>query len=227
MTRLPPSVVSCGWPWTRVMPAGLPDRSFVAKLPRVATTFGWISSTCFQRWLSQAWISAVGGPRCPGGGHFSTCATKTALRLRPIPASSLSSSFPAWPTNGTPCLSSWNPGASPTNSRSACGWPEPKTTCVRPSESRHLVQPATESARTASSCIAADLIAAAGWAGSVPAAAGAAAAPAAAERGRPALDTVRSEDRELLADVDGAAIGAVGARAHRHELLVMRLALHA
>src|SRR5205814_10089469 len=38
----------------------------------------------------------------------------------------------AWPTNGRPCLSSWNPGASPTKSRSACGLPAPNTTCVRP-----------------------------------------------------------------------------------------------
>src|SRR6476469_8297014 len=53
-----------------------------------------------------------------------------------------SSSFPAWPTKGTPCLSSWKPGASPTNIRSACGLPAPKTTCVRPCASRHRVQPA-------------------------------------------------------------------------------------
>ena len=33
----------------------------------------------------------------------------------------LASSFPAAPTNGTPCLSSWKPGASPTNIRSAVG----------------------------------------------------------------------------------------------------------
>src|SRR3954468_21869479 len=165
MTRLPPSVVSCGWPWTRVIPVGLPDRSFVAKLPSVATTFGRISSTCFHRCPSQAWISSGSGSRFPGGRHFRTFATNTSLRVSPIPKSSLSSSFPAWPTNGTPCLSSWNPGASPTNSRSACGCPDPNTTCVLPSESRQLVQPATESARTASSCIAADLIAAAGRAG--------------------------------------------------------------
>ena len=48
-----------------------------------------------------------------------------------MPASSFPSSWPAAPTNGTPCLSSWKPGASPTNIRSAVGEPEPKTTCVR------------------------------------------------------------------------------------------------
>ena len=44
---------------------------------------------------------------------------------------------------GTPCLSSWKPGASPTNIRSASGSPEPKTTCVRPSASRQRVQAET------------------------------------------------------------------------------------
>ena len=57
-----------------------------------------------------------------------------------MPASSLSRSFPAWPTNGMPCWSSWKPGASPTNIRSAFGWPFPNTTCVRPWESAHRVQ---------------------------------------------------------------------------------------
>ena len=100
MTRLPPSVVSCCWPCTRVIPVGRPESSFVAKLPSVATTFGWISSICFQRWPSHAWISSGCGSRFPGGRHLSTFATNTSARVRPIPASSLSSSFPAWPTNG-------------------------------------------------------------------------------------------------------------------------------
>src|SRR6476469_1678690 len=146
MTRLPPSVVSCGWPCTRVIPVGRPESSFVAKLPSVATTFGWISSICFQRWPSQAWISSGCGSRFPGGRHFSTFATNTSGRVSPIPASSLSSSFPAWPTKGTPCLSSWKPGASPTNIRSACGLPAPKTTCVRPCASRQRVQLAVATA---------------------------------------------------------------------------------
>src|SRR5207247_1523247 len=60
----------------------------------------------------------------------------------PIPPRSWSSSFPAWPTNGKPCLSSWKPGASPTNIRSASGSPTPKTTWVRPSASRQAVQAA-------------------------------------------------------------------------------------
>src|SRR5436309_162308 len=72
-----------------------------------------------------------------------------------MPDSSWSSSFPAAPTNGTPCLSSWKPGASPTNIRSAPGSPEPKTTCVRPSASAQRVQPATSSRYAWSSVTAA------------------------------------------------------------------------
>src|SRR3954452_16679625 len=64
----------------------------------------------------------------------------------PMPASSFSSSFPAFPTNGRPCLSSWNPGASPTNIRSACGLPAPNTTCVRPCASLQRVQLAVAAA---------------------------------------------------------------------------------
>ena len=41
------------------------------------------------------------------------------------------SSWPARPTNGSPCRSSCSPGPSPTNIRSACGSPTPKTTWVR------------------------------------------------------------------------------------------------
>ena len=55
----------------------------------------------------------------------------TSARARPISPSSFSSSLPAEPTNGRPCLSSLAPGASPTNIRSASALPAPKTTVVR------------------------------------------------------------------------------------------------
>ena len=61
----------------------------------------------------------------------------------PIPSSSFESSLPAAPTNGTPFLSSWKPGASPTNISSAVGEPAPKTTWVRVCASAQRVQPAT------------------------------------------------------------------------------------
>ena len=43
-------------------------------------------------------------------------------------------------------LVSWEPGASPTNMRSASGFPTPKTTCVLPSARGQRVQPAVSSA---------------------------------------------------------------------------------
>src|SRR4051812_21975378 len=124
------------------MPVSLPLSCFVAWLPSVAITFGRISSTWRKRYGSQASFSSGTGSRLPGGRHLSTLQTNTSARVSPMPASSPSSSFPAWPTNGTPCLSSWKPGASPTNIRSACGLPAPNTTCVRPCASRQRVQTA-------------------------------------------------------------------------------------
>src|SRR5438067_1626796 len=70
----------------------------------------------------------------------------TSLRCSPISPSSVVRSCPAAPTKGSPCLSSWKPGASPTNMRSAFGLPEPNTTWVRPCARRQRVQPAVASA---------------------------------------------------------------------------------
>ncbi len=56
---------------------------------------------------------------------------KTSPRLSPISTSRLSSSFPARPTNGTPCSSSLAPGASPMNMSSALASPAPNTTVFR------------------------------------------------------------------------------------------------
>ena len=76
-------------------------------------------------------ISPGRGSRLPGGRHLSTLAMKTSARLSPISPSSVSSSLPAAPTNGSPCRSSLAPGASPTNIRSASALPAPNTTDVR------------------------------------------------------------------------------------------------
>src|SRR3954465_8704527 len=138
----------------------------------------------------------------------------TSSRARPIPASSLPSSWPAAPTNGTPCLSSWKPGASPTNIRSASGEPEPKTTCVRVWLSGQRRHPATPppAARSGNSAAASTT---------------AATAPS-AEGGLPD-GAVRCERRaELLGHLVVAAVRAVriGIR-HAHELLEVGLATHA
>ena len=111
----------------------------MAKLPSVAITFGSISSIWRKRCGSHASISSGCG-RGSRAGDTRDVRDVDVVALEPEPPRSSSSSFPAWPTNGTPCLSSWKPGASPTNIRSACGLPEPKTTCVRPCASRQRVQ---------------------------------------------------------------------------------------
>ena len=68
-------------------------------------------------------------------------AMNTSARAMPISPSSVSSSRPAWPTNGSPCLSSFAPGASPTNIRSASALPAPNTTVWRVAAScGHFVQ---------------------------------------------------------------------------------------
>ena len=142
----PPIVVSCSWPCTRVIPSGRPERSFVAKLPSVATTVGSISSIwrkrCALARLDLVRLRVAVARRPALEDVRDVDVARASCRCR---ASSFSSSFPAWPTNGTPCLSSWKPGASPTNIRSACGLPAPNTTCVRPCASRQRVQPATAS----------------------------------------------------------------------------------
>src|SRR5215211_8546978 len=69
-----------------------------------------------------------------------------------MPCSSRLRSWPEGPTKGTPWRSSWKPGASPTNIRSAWGSPWPNTTWVRLWYRRQRVQPAA-SAATASSSV--------------------------------------------------------------------------
>src|SRR4051812_47313782 len=135
----------------------------------------------------------------------------TSSRERPISSSSFESSWPAAPTNGTPCLSSWNPGASPTNISSASGDPAPKTTCVRPAESAHFVQPATESRYARRS-----------------AAATAAAATTPATEAGLSGGAVGCERRtELLRDLRLPAVGAGRVRiGHPDQLLEMGFAAH-
>src|SRR3954447_7798973 len=129
-----------------------------------------------------------------------------------MPSRSFERSFPAAPTNGTPCLSSWNPGASPTNISSAVGEPAPNTTCVRPSASAHLVQSETSSR----------------WARSSAAATGSSATAAAAEAGLSGGAVRRERPAELLRDLRLAALGAGGIRVgHPHQLLEMAFAAHA
>src|SRR5437764_8608292 len=136
-----------------------------------------------------------------------------------MPSRSCSRSLPAAPTKGTPCLSSWKPGASPTNIKSAFGSPEPKTTCVRPPASAHLVQPATTSPKARSSSARVN---------SVTAATRSAATTAATTEcaGLPGGADHR-ERRELPGDLRPAAVRTGDLLVAPNELLEVRLALHA
>src|SRR4051794_11517913 len=128
-----------------------------------------------------------------------------------MPSRSFERSFPAAPTNGTPCLSSWNPGASPTNIKSAVDEPDPKTTCVRPSASAQRMQPATTSPYAIRLRSAA--------------ASTATAATTSAEAGAARRAVSRERLAELLRHLRVAAVGArrIGIR-HPDELLEVGLA---
>ena len=88
----------------------------------------------------QASCSSSCGSLFPGGRHLTIFAMYTFSRSSPIDASILSSSFPAGPTNGSPCKSSCCPGPYPTNIISAFRLPTPITTLVLVSQRRHFLQ---------------------------------------------------------------------------------------
>src|SRR5438477_11940833 len=66
----------------------------------------------------------------------------------------LSRSLPAWPTNGSPLVSSSAPGPSPTNSQSAFGSPTPGTLFLRPRWSPHAVHASTSAVKSCHSSAA-------------------------------------------------------------------------
>src|SRR5215207_3503828 len=116
-----------------------------------------------------------------------------------MPSSRRLRSWPEGPTKGRPWRSSWKPGASPTNIRSAWGSPWPNTTWVRLWCRRQRVQPAA-SAATASSSVGTS---------AVPA--GPAAAATAAGRGHGGAGTAphRGRDQAEQPAGLGAAVRAV------------------
>src|SRR5689334_11081387 len=90
-----------------------------------------MSSSWRFRYGEQDSTSFGIGSRFIGGRHFNTLVMYTSARLRPIRASSVSSSLPAAPTKGSPCRSSLKPGASPTIMTLAGHGPTPGTAWVR------------------------------------------------------------------------------------------------
>ena len=130
-------------PWTRVIES-CPGRSRAsACLPRTSTTSGRIRRSWSSRKGEQASTSSGWGSRLPGGRHFRMLVMKTSARESPMPRSSWSSSLPAAPTKGSPCRSSFWPGASPTIRIRASAGPTPGTACVREAPSGQRRQSCT------------------------------------------------------------------------------------
>ena len=133
----------CKVPCSRVMPISVFRMNFVEKFPSVTMNSGSMVRVCSRRYGVHSSISSGRGSRFPGGRHFSTFAMNTSSRRNPAMAKSSLRYLPAAPTNGSPCKSSFLPGASPTISTRAEGLPTPNTVCVRPSANGHRRHPST------------------------------------------------------------------------------------
>ena len=119
----------------------LPVISFVAKLPSVAITVGWISSI----WRSQVGPAGLDLDRLrvavAGGPAFQDVRDEDVLAAQLDPLEQLvEQRRRRGRRTGRPWRSSSAPGASPTNIRSASALPAPKTTLVRVSASGQRVQ---------------------------------------------------------------------------------------
>src|SRR5712691_8106102 len=117
-----------------------------------------------------------------------------------------------------PCWSSWNPGASPTNIRSASGAPEPHTTWVRPCASAHFVHVATRSANARSSSARVSSVSGATASSATATATECAGLPGGADH---------CERRELLGHFRRSAPGTRDLLVSPDELLEVLLAAHA
>ena len=136
-------------PRTRLMLC--PGRNLdMEKRPRVTISKGSINSICRSRYLLHAEISLGTGSRLLGGRHLTMLAMYTWSRDIPIDWSNSSRKFPAGPTKGRPCRSSWNPGPSPMKRISALAGPSPGTALVREPCSGQSVQFLTSSAKSSS-----------------------------------------------------------------------------
>src|SRR5438552_17711690 len=117
---------SRGLPWMREMDS--PGKNLpIACRPSVTMTRGRSTSRCRRSQTSQAATSSGSGSRFSGGRCRTTFVMNTFRRSRPIPARSSSRNWPAAPTNGLPCTSSWYPGASPKKNRPDSPVPSPGT----------------------------------------------------------------------------------------------------
>ena len=78
-----------------------------------------------------------------GGLHFTVFVMYTSSLETPAFSSASDNFFPAMPTNGSPCKSSFLPGASPTNMTSELKFPFPGTECVLVLHRSHFVHSIT------------------------------------------------------------------------------------
>ncbi len=88
-------------------------------------------------------ISSGFGSRFPGGRDFRMLQMYTSDLFRPIALIIFSSSCPALPTKGLPWASSSAPGASPTKTIIASGFPSPGTGFVLVAARSHFLHFAT------------------------------------------------------------------------------------
>src|SRR5439155_1160748 len=105
--------------------AGVDDDDVVARFDRQHVLPDLADTT--ERDDPQAATSSGSGSRFSGGRCRTTFVMNTFRRSRPIPARSSSRNWPAAPTNGLPCTSSWYPGASPRKNRPDSPVPSPGT----------------------------------------------------------------------------------------------------
>ena len=90
-------------------------------------TRGRSNSNCRNKKGRQATISEGLGLRFPGGRCFRTLQMKTSSRRNWIASRILVRRSPDFPTKGRPSSSSVAPGASPTITKPAFGFPSPGT----------------------------------------------------------------------------------------------------
>ena len=130
---LPPSTTSCSLPVHLGDPGRLAReqlRREVAERRRRASAGSARSAA--RGGASHASISSGCGSRLPGRAAFQDVRDVDVLARDADAREQLAEQLARRRRRtGTPCLSSWKPGASPTNISSAVGEPEPKTTCVR------------------------------------------------------------------------------------------------
>lgn len=120
--------------------------------PKAMITSGATRSICWSSQYAQVCASVRVGTRLFGGLHLTILAIKTSALLQPEAETIRSKSWPAGPTKGRPCLSSWAPGPSPMSITLASGLPSPKTTDCAPQRRAHRWQAKTSFCSSSSRC---------------------------------------------------------------------------